>query len=213
MFDLVDLPPYPMHATSESLVASDRFASAVTALFAAYDQTGFQALSWSYWYAACAPFQSAAVHFGGVVEQLQRACLRGAPDTSKTLLLDETWQSLSEMFTTWLADEELDPKLRKILMGKFNGLNQAPLNLQLARVMAALDLEIGQSEMDAWRHRNRAAHGALPSDMASAIRGNTLLQGLVHRILAALTGCSSQYVDYASLDHPTRHINTLAAAS
>jgi hypothetical protein len=78
--------------------------------------------------------------------------------------------------------------------------------------LARLGLEIDAPERNAWRNRNRAAHGGRGDDPVATILNNKLLHILIHRLVAALSGCASQYVDFYSLEHPIRPLHQAVPA-
>jgi hypothetical protein len=63
-FKLHDLPPYPINDPMYANVADqNRVADLVNLLFEKFDAIKFDELSWSYWYAVCAPTHASAGAF------------------------------------------------------------------------------------------------------------------------------------------------------
>ena len=91
-----------------------------------------------------------------------------------------------------------------MLHNKVGSLNQLPQNLALKRLLGRLGLQIGTAELDAWKHRNMAAHGSISEDAVEVILNAKLLKLLFHRLLAAVTFCSDHYIDYYNLNFPVR---------
>ncbi|WP_158808190.1 hypothetical protein [Beijerinckia sp. L45] len=203
---LFDLPPYPItEAASRNFMDQAAVERIVSRLFQASERLDFEELSWSYWYAVCAPNHSAAVHFGGLIEQLQR--LSGLMTAeARSLLEPSVWEQLRSILTTWLDTAAPSSAIRPILEGKISSLNAAPAGLTLARVFDALGLDLGDVERKAWQARNRAAHGAGSPRRIEVILHGKVLRLMVHRLLAAITGCSDRYVDYHGLDFPIRNL-------
>lgn len=164
----------------------------------------FNELSWSYWYAMCAPPHAAAVHFGSLIERLQNNSNRVIKTKHGKLLDEEVWGSLNCTIMDWLKATNVDPNIRPILKGKISSLNQAPQNLALKRLLDTIGVSIGDAEMKAWKHRNIAAHGGLADDPIQLILNSTILRILFHRMLAGIAKCSDRYIDYYNLGHPVR---------
>jgi hypothetical protein len=169
-----------------------------------FDAIKFNEVSWSYWYAVCAPVHAAASHFGSLIEQLQNNHNKSTGATRGKLLDDESWSSLDSIIQNWLKTAQIDPDLRKILEGKISSLNQAPQSLILERLLDTLGLAISNVETKSWKHRNMSAHGGISDSPIDAILNSKILRILFHRMLAGITHCSDQYIDYYNLGHPTR---------
>jgi hypothetical protein len=62
-FKLHDLPPYPIDDPryANDVIDQKRVSDVVNALFKNFDAIKFNELSWSYWYAVCAPLHAAAI--------------------------------------------------------------------------------------------------------------------------------------------------------
>lgn len=205
VFKLPDLPPYPINNPRYANVIDQKLVTGlVNALFEKFDDIRFNELSWSYWYAMCAPLHAAAVHFGSLIEQLQNNTNRVIKTTRGKLLDDETWSSLNCTILDWLKAANIDPDIRPILEGKIASLNQAPQNLILKRLLDTLGLGISGVEMKAWKHRNIAAHGGIADNPVELILNSKILMLLFHRMLAGITDCSDRYIDYYNLGHPVR---------
>lgn len=203
LFRLPTQAPYPVSTQSRNLIDGGKFAYAMNALYSAYDELEFGKLSWAYWHALCAPFQWAAVNFGGIIEQLLRTA-RAEADGPVTLIDPSVWAKAQATFEDWMEKTPIDQEARRILMGKITNANNAPPNVAMTRLLARLGLEIDTPERNAWRDRNRAAHGGRAGDAVATILGNKLLHILIHRLVAALSGAADQYVDFYSLEHPHR---------
>lgn len=206
-FRHVGAPPYPMHGQYYQLLERAPIERAVAAIFARYDDLNFRGLSWAYWHAVCAPVHSRAVHFGGLIEQLRRSMLISKEPSIDHLIDEKIWSKIEETLFAQLRSTELETEVSKVLRGKISNLNRTPTNLALKRVLKASGLELGDAELGAWRHRNRAAHGGRTEDSISTILSNKLLQVLFHRMLAAVTKCADLYVDIYNIDHPVRPIS------
>jgi hypothetical protein len=205
VFKLPDLPPYPISdPTLSNLIDHKVVTDLVSSLFKNFDAIKFNDVSWSYWYAVCAPVHAAAVHFGSLIEQLQNNYNKAIGTTRGKLLDDETWSSLNSTIQHWLKTAQIDPDIRPILEGKISSLNQAPQSLILERLLDTLGMAISNVETKAWKHRNMAAHGGFSDSPIEVILNSKILKILFHRILAGVTHCSDRYIDYYNLGHPTR---------
>jgi hypothetical protein len=207
MFALHDLPPYPINDRRYANVLDGSAVNQIiNSLYAKYDELRFNELSWAYWYAVCAPVHTAAVHFGGLIEQLQKSAAVPFRTDRKGLLDEATWRDLLTAIRAKMAAMDLPNDIRPVLHNKVGSLNQLPQNLALKRLLDRLGLRIGTAELDAWKHRNMAAHGSISEDAVEVILNAKLLKLLFHRLLAAVTFCSDRYIDYYNLDFPVRPI-------
>lgn len=205
VFKLYYLPPYPINnARYANVIDENLVNAAVNVLFEKFDAIKFNELSWSYWYAVCAPPHAAAVHFGSLIEQLQKNSNGIIKTTRGKLLDDETWSSLNSTILNWLRAAKIDPEIRPILKGKIATLNQAPQNLALKRLLDTMGLSTSDVERKAWAHRNMAAHGGVSDNPVELILNSKILRLLFHRVLAGITSCSGWYIDYYNLRHPVR---------
>jgi hypothetical protein len=200
---LDDLPPYPINeARYLNVLDERRFERVINALVDHFDALKFNELSWSYWYAMCAPLHSAAVNFGSLIEQLQRNSGRGAE--LGRLLGKHDWKKLKSSLETCLGASSVPAEVAPILKGKIGSFNQAPPGLLLKRMFSELGLEITDAEMNAWRHRNIAAHGGILDDPTDVILNSKILRILFHRMIEMITNCSDAYFDYYNFDFPVR---------
>ena len=72
-FKLQDLPPYPINQPRYGNIIDGSIVNSImNQLLTKYDAIKFNELSWSYWYAVCAPLHVSAVQFGSLIEQLQK---------------------------------------------------------------------------------------------------------------------------------------------
>lgn len=208
IFDLHDRPPYPINKLpSENMIDGDLFSKAAEGLYQKYDELNFLSLSWTYWHGACAAYSTAAVYFGGLIEQLQKTARKLNPSEDGGLLKAKEWENLKSQLLDILGPAQIDPAMKKIIGNKIRGLNQLPNNVALERLFQQLGLGISEAEKTAWKHRNNAAHGNSSVDHEAMILNNKLLQLIFHRLLGAITGCSNQYVDYYNLHFPVRAIS------
>jgi hypothetical protein len=206
VFKLYDLPPYPINEPRYANMIDQRHVgSLVNALFEKYDTIKFNELSWSYWYAVYAPVHAAAVHFGSLIEQLQKNSSK-VIEVRKSLLETDDWKALNGVIQQWLKTAPINPELRKILEGKVSALNQAPQGLVLQRLLEAMGLAISDIEVKAWKHRNMAAHGGISDNPVEIILNAKILRLLFHRMLAGITYCSDRYIDYYNLGFPVRAV-------
>lgn len=206
-FKLHDLPPYPINQPPyANMIDQKHVGILVNSLLEKHDAIKFNELSWSYWYAVCAPLHAAAVHFGSLIEQLQKNSNK-AIEVRKSLLEADTWNGLDGVIQDWMKTATIDPELRKILKGKLSSLNQAPQGLVLRRLLETMGLATTDVEIKAWKNRNMAAHGGISDQPIELILNSKILRLLFHRMLAGITYCSDRYIDYYNLGHPVRAIS------
>jgi hypothetical protein len=207
MFQLHATPPYPLDSRYSNVIDREALNFTVAALAKQYEAIKLNELSWAYWYAMCAPVHLAAVHFGALIEQLQRNASHLVKNSHGKLLEAATWKPLEKSFLKLVEGIEIDPLLAKILTGKIRGLNQAPHNIALKRLFDGLALDISEAEIEAWRHRNSSAHGGFTNTPIELILYTKILRLMFHRLLAAITYCSDRYIDYYNLHFPIRQVS------
>lgn len=207
VFDLHDQPPYPIHtAQSRNMLDENSVNAAVDTLLHKYNDLKLENLFWTYWHGVCAPITMSAVYFGGLVEQLQKASNNTSQYNCNTIVPKSTWYSIKKDLLAVIESLKIDPTAQTILRNKISGLNQLPHNVAVDRLLGYLGLRISDAEKSAWQHRNSAAHGSVRTNYDDIILNSKLLRLMFHRILAALTGCSSRYFDYYNLDFPIRSL-------
>jgi hypothetical protein len=71
-FDLHVLAPAWLGVRSHNVLDTAKVSRLVSGLYEHCDELDFGNLSWGYWHAMCAPLHIKAVHFGAIIEALQR---------------------------------------------------------------------------------------------------------------------------------------------
>jgi hypothetical protein len=196
-------PPYPINVrTMLNVIDKASLVRIVNALVAHFDEIKFGELSWSYWYAICSPLHTAAINFGGLIEQFLRRSADG-PELRK-LLGKMQWEELKAAAENSLKTLPVAPEIAEIIRGKIGNLNEAPPDLILKRTFYERKFDFTVKEAQAWRNRNIAAHGGVPNDPVDVILNSKVLRVVFHRLIAATTACSDQYIDYYNFDFPHR---------
>ena len=205
MFALYDLPPYPINDRQyANMLDETSLNQIINSIYIKYDELHFDNLSWAYWYAVCAPVHTAAVYFGGVVEQLQKTAMIPFRADRKGLLDDAVWRELLAEIRTKMVNMDLPSDVLSVIRNKIEQINQLPQNIALKRLLERLGLQVGAAELNAWKHRNLAAHGAISDNAIDVILNAKLLKLLFHRLIAAVTFCSDRYIDYYNYDFSVR---------
>ncbi len=206
-FELPFLPPSPLGTRYEWEIDRDILSRMVNSLYSHYDTLGFGRLSWAYWHALCATPHIAAVHFGAVVETLQRLYLKANRDVLKTKLLEgHEWKRMKASMESTISGSAACDDVKTILKNKLNQLNTMPESLKVERLMKFLQLELGEREKKAWTRRNVAAHGSEAEEDVDLIRDIKILRLRFHRMLLSITKASDFYYDYFSLGRPIRKL-------
>ena len=174
---------------------------AVNAYVAAYETLDLANLSWAYWHACAATPHIAPAHFGAAIEALQSAYIRSRPGVIATDWAPRgAGRTLRGDLAAVIDGAGLPDAAKEALKGKLATLNKTDQRPRLKAVLASLGLRLGQDEYEAWRRRNKPAHGEATRDgeELATIRDTKLLKGLFHRLLLRMTGAADQYIDYAS---------------
>lgn len=202
---IVMQPPYPINSREgRNVLDGEKFSSIVNTLYQVYDTIKFNDVYWTYWHAVCAPAHSAAVNFGGTIEQLQRNAKSIIPPIKSKVVEDDVWSAVKKALIDQINCLDIPETEKKILKNKASGVNQAPAGLVFKRTNDALGLKISDIEIEAWKHRNMAAHGGMHDDYDETILSGKILRLLFHRLLAGIAHCSDEYVDYYTLGFPGR---------
>jgi hypothetical protein len=205
--ELPALPPSPLGMRFEWEIDGDVLSRMVNALYSHYDALDFGGLSWAYWHALCATPHIAAVHYGALVEALQRSYLRTNVGILKANLLDdEDWHRLKESVESAISGLAAPADVKTILNNKLNELNTLPQSLMADRLLDHLKIELGEAEKKAQRRRNVAAHGGATDEYVELIKDLKILRVRFHRILLSITKAHNLYYDYYSLGRPVRNL-------
>jgi hypothetical protein len=209
-----DLPVLPPRAAWSALSARDHRASHITVgqrHLRAVRCFKFGSLSWAYWHALCATTHISGVHFGALIEALQRNYVQAHPESFQSKLVpnERQWRCLSLEVQEAISRVNLGDVDKAILIRKVGSLNQMPTSETMRRLLKALKIELGEDEYRAWSGRDHAAHGneIKQEDQLGAIRVSKLLRGIFDRMILRITNGSNAYHDYASLDFPIRNLS------
>lgn len=197
----------PLGTTFRHELGRPELTRMVLAFVNAYERLDLANLSWAYWHACAATVHIAPAHFGAAIEALQRAYIRSHPgEIHETILPREVWKALRADLVVALGRPGVSDEAARALTDKLATVNQVEQRRLLKSVMIAIGLELGADEDNAWKRRNKAAHGMpVPEGQElAAIRDMKLLRGLFHRMLLRITNAASFYFDYASPEHPCR---------
>jgi hypothetical protein len=180
----------------------------VERFFASYEDLDLANLSWAYWHARTAPPHIAPAEFGALLDGLQRIYgkkHRGAIPTR--ILLEADWDPLLKSISAVVDAAQIPEEVKAAIKGNVqNGANNVAKRDQLAALGDSIGITIGPDENDAWKRRNKAAHGVPIAEgkELETIRDMKLLMVLFHRMLLAITGAADFYLDYASPGVPIR---------
>lgn len=207
VFEIGRLPPAPLGFTYERELNPEVASRMVNALYESYEKFNLQYLFWQYWHAQCAPYHIAAVHFGAAIESLQKRYMDVCGKLSLGAIMSKAcWRKLYKELKEVVESDGVASGERDLLIQQLGNLNRAPQKIVMERFLNALGISLGTVELDAWQHRNDAAHGnEISSDgEISLIRGNKVLKVMLDRMILKMTNASDHYVDYYSYGFPVR---------
>lgn len=205
------LPPAFL-SNGNALIAEQQIvARVINAVYAHYDEIGFNSFSWAYWHAMCAPVHMAAGHFGAAIEALQSAYMKAHPaKLDKTLITDKAkWTLLKKALLKAVKEAGLETAVSTILTNKIkSNLNQTPQSVLSEKILAEIGITLGQVESAAWKRRNVAAHGCEVglNSVIPTIMETKLLKIILHRIVLKITGASDRYYDDYTIGHAIRNV-------
>ena len=211
----LELTPMPLIWASDHNaplhISAAKLTRLVERFVAVYETLGLADLSWAYWHARTAPPHTAPAQFGAAIEALQDACIKLQKSKIKTSILPhKDWQALRSDITKVIeaapiSDDAKAAFIKKIL----DNMNSVPQRDLLKSVCDTKSVAIGKDESDAWRRRNKAAHGvAFPyEETLPTIRDMKLLMVLFHRMLLGMSGADDTYIDWATMRMPNRPLS------
>jgi hypothetical protein len=216
VFKFPTLPPAPLSQQSRNEIGSQQFSDLANAFYHCFDAYDLEHVSWLYWHSVASPAYMAALSFGATFEAIQQAYIKSKGDAFETRLLEKTvWSSVSDKVKKVIRDNSItensdtDSKKRiDIIINKIDNLNQTPQSELTKRFLDSLHIRLSEKEQNAWIQRNKAAHGSKTDadDYIKLIKDTKLLRVLCNRVLLAITGASSQYIDYYSINFPVKNL-------
>jgi hypothetical protein len=189
-------------------IGRDKLTRMVERFFSAYEYLDLANLSWAYWHARTAPPHIAPAEFGAVLDGLQRSYAKKHRGATPTRILPEAdWDPLLESISAAIDAAQIPDEAKIAIRGNVqSGANNVAKRDQLTALGDSIKITIGVPEHDAWKRRNKAAHGVPIAEgrELETIREMKLLMVLFHRMLLAITGAADFYLDYASPRIPIR---------
>ena len=182
----------------------------LTALIQSFDRLELGSIGRAYWAAVCSSVEIAPLYFGTAIEALQRSYSTAEPATRLTKMLDDDrWSTVKDrLLEAFDAQTVDDDEVRQILRNKISGLNGNPPSRASDQIAGRLGLVLSPRERGAWKRRNQAGHGnrLRPDDAIDHMKDTKLLRLRLHRLLLAMTGAHTHYIDYYSTNLPSRRI-------
>lgn len=205
-FELHVLPPAWLGTNSHNVLDTAKIERLTSGLYAHYDELDFGNLSWGYWHAMCAPLHIKAVHFGAIIEALQRNYLAShASDFSEKIVTDGAkWAAFVRDVDSTINRLGYPDDQSALLRANIGRLNQMPRAELTVQVLQRLGLVLGDDERQAWKRRHDAAHGnpMTPGREREVIRDSHLLHVIFNRMVLQIVDGNDHYYDYAARPSP-----------
>jgi hypothetical protein len=183
----------------------------VSALYETYDMLNFGSLNWGYWHAVTAPVHIAAVHYGALIEALQRRYIDAhlADFPTRNIPDGKQWSAFAAYVDQLIGKLDIPDPAKVQMQQNIGLLNQVPRKAQTDELLRHTGLILGKAENDAWKARHDAAHGndTDDGDVRARIHSNRILRVMFHRMLLKITLGSDRYFDFTSLNYPLRGID------
>lgn len=183
----------------------------VSALYETCDMLNFGSLNWAYWHAVTAPVHIAAVHFGALIEAMQRRYIDAhlADFPAKIIGEPQKWAVFATEAEQLIAKLEIPDPAKAQMRLNIGLLNQVHRKTQTDELLRRIGLTLGNAETDAWKARHDAAHGndTDDGDVRARIHSNRILKVMFHRMLLKIILGSDVYFDFTSLNYPLRPID------
>jgi hypothetical protein len=212
-FDLHVLAPAWLGIRSHNVLDTAKVSRLVSGLYEHYDELDFGNLSWGYWHAMCAPLHIKAVHFGAIIEALQRNYMKAHASAFSERIVAETvkWDDFVKDMNTTIAQQPLPEDQMVLLRANVGRLNQVPRATITDQILKRLGIVLGDDEKQAWRRRHDAAHGnpMTPGRERKVVRDSHLLQVMFHRVILRIVDGNDQYYDYSARPSPDFPIRNL----
>ncbi|HEK1684522.1 TPA: hypothetical protein SMR42_000832 [Pseudomonas putida] len=210
---ITPLPPAPITEEGEvsNILSPEYIQHVATGFFSNDHNYNLSRLPWRLWYAESAPYFMRPAYYGALIEGIQTAYIESNPSTiSNTITTKPEFNRSRKILSRYLSSLDLDELQLKLFTDKLNGANKAPQRIISERFFKNLNLELGQLEITAWNKRNDAAHGnEIPQGAEiNFIRETKILKIVLNRIILQLTEGSDFYIDYFTLGHPIRRIES-----
>ncbi|MGH7109712.1 MAG: hypothetical protein ACREFK_04725 [Stellaceae bacterium] len=128
VFDLPVLPPAPLGPRFQHEITVPALSRLVNGIYAQYDALKFGSLSWAYWHALCATTHISGIHFGALIEALQRNYVQAHPESFQSKLVPNgaKWRCLSREIKEAISRVNIPDADKAILIRKVSNLNQMP---------------------------------------------------------------------------------------
>jgi hypothetical protein len=201
-FDIHVQPPAWLGTKSHNQLDITKVTRLISGLYAHYEELDFDNLNWGYWHAITVPPHIKAVHYGAIIEALQRNYLDAhQKEFSESVVPDrESWKKLKASVTNAINGETLTSGQKELLLANVGRLNQTPRADVTDQVLQRLNLVLGDDERKAWQRRHDAAHGnpMVSGREQEVIRDTHLLHVIFNRMVLRIVNGSDDYYDYSS---------------
>lgn len=167
-----------------------------------------------YWYGCSAPLDVAPVILGSSIESLRDSFLG---EKRPKYVADRGWSLIRKHLLVEL--EKVGAELRKgeilraealdAFRASIDRMNDVSVSARNREFFSRLEIEIGETELDALRGRNKAAHGGRSGsgDLSSYVRRVGSLRALFNRCLLRIAGVAQTYVDYSGQEVVDRNLH------
>ncbi|MEX5685433.1 hypothetical protein [Pseudomonas silesiensis] len=214
VFSMNTLPPAPLGFQYIHEVDPAVIHRMVAGLYKNYETLNLKSLFWGYWHARTAPVHIAAVHYGALIEALQKQFTEHADDKSISKIVEkEEWALLKSGLVAALKESGIQGMTHQIFLEHIHNLNRVPQKIFMQRFLAKVGIALGEHELRAWQQRNHAAHGneIVGDGYTQTIRETKLLMAVFHRMLLKITNSTDYYFDYFTLGFPKRLLSEPAS--
>ncbi len=212
-FDIHVQPPAFIGVRAHNELDTTKVSRLVSGLYQHYEELDFGNLSWGFWHAMTAPLHIKAVHFGAIIEALQRNYLMAHPkEFSERVVIDSNqWGKLKTSVAAAINAEALTDPQKTLLRDNVGRLNQTPRATLTDQVLDHLGVVLGDDEKRAWQRRHDAAHGApmTPGKEREVIRDTHLLRVIFNRMVLSIVNGNDHYYNYAAKPSPDFPIRAL----
>ena len=203
--EIKGLPPTIYSSEINNFIGRENFNFSLNKIFSMYDEYNFNHIFFIYWTAISSPSLSAAVHFGALIEFVQKQYIKINNSSITKLIEKSKLKTISDDMNDLIDQSDFPDSIKIIFKNKISNLNAAPQSMVLDRFAELINLELLDIEKKAWQQRNNAAHGnevSSDSEVMSAIVNTTIIKILFHKVLFLVTASSESYFNYAVIGYP-----------
>lgn len=179
-----------------NLIDSNYVQNLVKNFFDKYDEYNFNNVFYTYWIAVSSNSITAAVHYGAIVENLQKRYMELNNAKYSKILEKKKFRELKENLFEALNKVDLTEVDKNIFKKKIENMNNYSQKDIMDFFCKDISLTFSDDEKNAWQQRNDAAHGNEVNNVEQAWKNTMILRELVNKLILRLLTSNRNYFSY-----------------